>query len=98
MKSNKRFWVIGKANDPKNKGLEFHFFNEKIFSFPLGKSFIFLLNFAFLNLFTPFLTLIFKEKPFNQSIIKFKYPEYLMICCEYLLIERYKCQEESKKK
>jgi len=82
----------------KYDGLEFHFFIEKINTFPWGKSLILMIKFFAINLFTPFLSILFKEKTFNQSLLNFKYPDYLTYCCEYLLIQRYKFQYVDKDK
>jgi len=90
---DKIYWII--HQEEKQDGLEFHFFIEAIHSFFSIQSLYTLLNIIVLSLFTPILSSLFKDNSFNHLLLKFKYPEYLLQCCEYLLIERYKSSEDS---
>ncbi len=96
---NKLYWEVSSDNDSEYDNIQFYFFIERINNFKIFQTGgLFLVYFVLLNLFFPFLTIIFKEKNYIPSLRKFEHPQYLISVCEYLLIERYKLTDEKEEK
>jgi len=90
--SNLRFWEIGIDNG----GIEFHLFIEKINTLYNGSAvLIFISQFIFYSIFIPFLSMRFKQRNYLNSLKIFDHPQLLLEVCDYLLIQRFKCNEDS---
>jgi len=92
--SDLRYWEIGIDDG----GMEFHLFIEKMNTLYSGSGFlIFLGQIILFTIFIPFLSMRWKPRTFLNNLDIFDHHEFLLGICDYLLIQRYKCSEESLK-